>query len=93
MKRKGASSNKKSRKSDASPSLDLLMGRMMNNIKHLQKEVLFIPDRCAERVIERLKKQGVIYKPVKAEDFDMDADVEESEQRNKGRFPEKEFQE
>ncbi|KAI5021061.1 hypothetical protein ZWY2020_054471 [Hordeum vulgare] len=37
--------------------------RVINIMKQIQKDVLTLPTKCAEIVIERLKKEGLIYKP------------------------------
>ena len=49
----------------------------------------FFGCKFLQKVTERLNKQGVIYKPMKAEISGIDVYVDESAERDKGRFPKK----
>lgn len=50
-KHKGGGRNRKGSKSEAASSMDNTMDHVLNCIKHLQKEILLIPEKCAEVTI------------------------------------------
>ncbi|KAI4970238.1 hypothetical protein ZWY2020_001152 [Hordeum vulgare] len=66
------SNNKPSRKkgykkedstSEATASLKPFINRVINDIKEICKEIIRLPELCAQRMIEELNKTGVGYKP------------------------------
>ncbi|XBI68879.1 hypothetical protein VPH35_048025 [Triticum aestivum] len=69
-KRKGGGRSRKPSTSVVSSNTTCSMDRVMTYIKLLHKEVLNIPERCAQMVMERLNTEGVLYKPNKRDNND-----------------------
>ncbi|KAE8768186.1 hypothetical protein D1007_60379 [Hordeum vulgare] len=62
-------------------------------MKQIQKDVLTLPTKCAEIVTERLKKEGLIYKPSFKDINPEENDVDESEVWVKRKYAPKYFPE
>ncbi|XBI58016.1 hypothetical protein VPH35_039310 [Triticum aestivum] len=67
------------------------MDRILSEINELQKEMLRLRELCAQRMIEKLNKTGVFYKPGNLEEEEENLYGGINESGNDGEFPEKEF--
>ncbi|XBJ12039.1 hypothetical protein VPH35_016638 [Triticum aestivum] len=67
------------------------MDRILSEINELRKEMLRLPELCAQRMIEKLNKTGVLYKPGNLEEEEENLYGGINESGNDGEFPEKEF--
>ncbi|KAM3297176.1 hypothetical protein ACQJBY_039182 [Aegilops geniculata] len=69
---------KKDNRDEASSSRDSTLDQVMKCIKDMQKEIRLLPQKCAEIVVEKLQKKGLVFKPNKGSDDDIEY-VEHSE--------------
>ncbi|KAM3214129.1 hypothetical protein ACQJBY_066517 [Aegilops geniculata] len=69
---------KKDNRDEASSSRDSTLDQVMKCIKDMQKEIRLLPQKCAEIVVEKLEKKGLVFKPNKGYDDDIEY-VEHSE--------------
>ncbi|XP_048528365.1 uncharacterized protein LOC125507883 [Triticum urartu] len=69
---------KKDNRDEASSSKDSTLDQVMKCIKDMQKEIRLPPQKCAEIVVEKLEKKGLVFKPNKGSDDDIEY-VEHSE--------------
>ncbi|XBI08071.1 hypothetical protein VPH35_135867 [Triticum aestivum] len=69
---------KKDNRDEASSSRDSTLDQVMKCIKDMQKEIRLLPQKCAEIVVEKLEKKGLVFKPNKGSDDDIEF-VEHSE--------------
>nr|XP_020180203.1 uncharacterized protein LOC109765843 [Aegilops tauschii subsp. strangulata] len=88
-KRKGGGRSRKPSMSVVSSNTNYSMDRVMTYIKLLDKEVLNIPERCAQMVMERLNTEGVMYKPNKRDNVDEFDDVGEGVGMQNGKYKSK----
>ncbi|KAF7075217.1 hypothetical protein CFC21_080006 [Triticum aestivum] len=85
-KRKGGGRSRKPSMSAVSSNTTYSMDRVMTYIKLLHKEVLNIPERCAQMVMERLNTEGVLYKPNKRDNNDEFDNVGEGVGMENGKY-------
>ncbi|XBI49787.1 hypothetical protein VPH35_113295 [Triticum aestivum] len=69
---------KKDNRDQASLSRDTTLDQVVKCIKDMQKEIRLLPEKCAEIVVEKLEKKGLVFKPNKGSDDDIEF-VEHSE--------------
>lgn len=67
------------------------MDRIWNEVNELRKEMVRLPELCAQRMIEKLNKTGVFYKPGNLEEEEENLYGGINESANDGGLPEKEF--
>nr|XP_045084072.1 uncharacterized protein LOC109787629 [Aegilops tauschii subsp. strangulata] len=77
--------------SEASATQNPIMDRILTELKHIRKDMLRMPELCAQRVIEKLNKSVVFYKAGDIEKEEENEYGENSETRNYGGKPRKEF--
>nr|XP_045089533.1 uncharacterized protein LOC123497247 [Aegilops tauschii subsp. strangulata] len=85
-KQKGGGRSRKPSTSAVSSNTTYSMDRVMTHIKLLHKEVLNIPERCAQMVMERLNTEGVLYKPNKRDNDDEFDNVGEGVGMENGKY-------
>ncbi|KAF7031969.1 hypothetical protein CFC21_043207 [Triticum aestivum] len=85
-KRKGGGRSRKPSTSGVSSNTTNSMDRVMTYIKLLHKEVLNIPERCAQMVMEKLNTEGVLYKPNKRDSNDEFVNVRQGVGMKNGQY-------
>ncbi|XP_044353156.1 uncharacterized protein [Triticum aestivum] len=83
MRKEGSTSEASSQK----PTMD----RILSEMNELRKEMLRLPELCAQRMIEKLNKTGVFYKPSNLEEDEENLYGGINESSNDGGLPKKEF--
>ncbi|XBH96919.1 hypothetical protein VPH35_087220 [Triticum aestivum] len=77
--------------SEASATQNPIMDWILTELKHIRKDMLRMPELCAQRVIGKLNKSAVFYKAGDSEKEEENEYGENSESRNYGGKPCKEF--
>ncbi|XP_073358381.1 uncharacterized protein [Aegilops tauschii subsp. strangulata] len=78
LEQEDCAKKKKDNRDEASSSRDSTLDQVMKCIKDMQKEIRLLPQKCAEIVVEKLEKKGLVFKPNKGSDDDIEL-VEHSE--------------
>ncbi|XP_073366082.1 uncharacterized protein [Aegilops tauschii subsp. strangulata] len=73
-------------------NLKPFMDRVMNDMKEIRKELFRMPELCAQRLLKKMNKTGVRYKPGTMAEEEENLYEQNSESGYENKYPKKEFQ-